>query len=48
MTMNTHSLSHLAKQVRDNGPLWSNSMFQFENMVKELGYLYSGIDKEYW
>ena len=21
MTMNTHSLSHLAKQVRDNGPL---------------------------
>ena len=42
MTMNVHSLCHLAQQVKDNGPLWSNSMFPFENMVKELGYLYSG------
>ena len=42
VTMNVHSLCHLAQQVKDNGPLWSNSMFPFENMVKELGYLYSG------
>ena len=41
MTINAHSLCHLAKQVEDSGPLWSNSMFPFENMVKELGYLYS-------
>jgi hypothetical protein len=42
MTINVHSLCHLAEQVDDSGPLWSNSMFPFENMVKELGYLYSG------
>ena len=42
MTINTHSLCHLATQVQDSGPLWANSMFPFENMVKELGYLYCG------
>jgi hypothetical protein len=42
MIMNTHNLCHLAKQVQDHGPLWSNSMFPFENMIKEIGYLHCG------
>jgi hypothetical protein len=42
MTINIHSLCHLAKQVKESGPLWSKSMLAFENMVKEIGHLYSG------
>jgi hypothetical protein len=42
MTMNTHSPCHLAQQLRDHGPLWSNSMFPFESTIKEIGYLYCG------
>ena len=42
MTMNVHSLCHLERQVIDFGPLWTNSMFSFENMVKEVGGLFTG------
>lgn len=31
MTMNVHCLSHLADCVKDLGPLWSQSMFNFES-----------------
>lgn len=41
-TINVHSLCHLGEQVRDFGPLWANSMFPFENMVKEVGDLHTG------
>lgn len=36
MTINVHSLCHLSQQVLDHGPLWTNSMFSFENTVKEI------------
>ena len=42
MTMNVHSLTHLSEQVLNTGPWWCNSMFPFENMLKKIGYLYSG------
>ena len=42
MTMTVHSLQHLETHVIENGPLWANSLFPFENMVKEIGHLYSG------
>ena len=41
-TINVHSLCHLEQQVVEYGPLWANSMFPFENMVKEVGYSFSG------
>ena len=41
-TINVHGLCHLEHQVRDFGPLWANSMFPFENMVKEVGGLFTG------
>lgn len=31
MTMNVHLISHLVQNVRNNGPLWSTSMFGFES-----------------
>ena len=41
MTMTVHSLQHLERQVIENGPLWANSLFPFEHMVKEIDHLYS-------
>ena len=40
--MNVHSLTHLSSQVKELGPLWTNSMFSFENMMKEMGRLFCG------
>ena len=42
MTMNVHSLFHLERQAINFGPLWTNCMFSFENMVKEVGGLFTG------
>ena len=34
--MNIHLLSHIAECVRNWGPLWAYSCFQFEGMNREL------------
>ena len=40
--MNIHLLSHIAECVRNWGPLWAYSCFQFEGMNRELKALYHG------
>ena len=32
-TINVHNLTHLAEQVKVNGPLWTHSAFGFEAMI---------------
>jgi hypothetical protein len=34
-TINVHSLTHLAEQVKLMGPLWTHSAFGFEAMIAE-------------
>lgn len=41
-TMNVHLLSHLTVCVKDWGPLWAYSCFQFESMNRELKALFHG------
>lgn len=42
MTMNVHLISHLVQNVRNNGPLWSTSMFGFESSNGHLVKLFHG------
>jgi Transposase family tnp2 len=42
MTYNNHLLTHAADCVRDWGPLWAYSLFQFENANGVLGDLFQG------
>ena len=42
LTLNMHSLLHLAETVKDIGPLWSHSCFPFENANGELLKLFHG------
>ncbi|XP_028403523.1 uncharacterized protein LOC114526207 [Dendronephthya gigantea] len=41
-TFNSHSLTHLAEQVRDHGPLILHSAFVFESMLAHLKRLFHG------
>jgi hypothetical protein len=41
-TYNVHLLNHFAQCVRNWGPLWAYSLFQFENANGELTKLFSG------
>lgn len=42
VTMNVHLLSHVTNCVRNWGPLWCYSCFQFESMNKEVKKLFRG------
>ena len=42
MTLNTHSLLHLPKCVKDLGPLWAYSCFAFESLNGQLLKLFHG------
>ncbi|XP_029203493.2 uncharacterized protein LOC114967602 [Acropora millepora] len=40
--MNQHLLLHLAKSVNDHGPLWSSSLFVFEDWNGDIGNYFHG------
>lgn len=40
--MNQHMLLHLEKSVRDHGPLWSSSLFVFEDWNGDLSNYFHG------
>lgn len=42
MTINIHSLLHLAECVRNLGPLWASSCFPFESANGEVLTLFHG------
>lgn len=42
MTMNIHLITHLVQTVRNNGPLWTTSMFAFESNNGSLLKLFNG------
>lgn len=42
MLMNQHMLLHLTKSVYDHGPLWSSSLFVFEDWNGDLGNYFHG------
>lgn len=49
MSANVHGLLHLPEVVRDLGPLWSHSCFQFEHANGEILKVFHGsqdVDKQ--
>ena len=40
--MNQHMLLHLKKSVSDHGPLWSSSLFVFEDWNGDIGNYFHG------
>ena len=40
--MNQHLLLHLVKSVYDHGPLWSSSLFVFEDWNGDIGNYFHG------
>ena len=40
--MNQHMLLHLKKSVIDHGPLWSSSLFVFEDWNGDIGNYFHG------
>lgn len=42
MLMNHHMLLHLKKSVYDHGPLWSSSLFVFEDWNGDIGNYFHG------
>ena len=44
-TLNLHYLLHMPQAVRDLGPLWANTCFEFENSNSVLKKLLHGTKK---
>lgn len=42
MTMNIHLITHIVESVRNNGPLWTTSMFAFESNNGNLLKMFNG------
>lgn len=42
MAMNVHNLLHINASVRNHGPLWAHSAFEFEDANGELTALFHG------
>lgn len=40
--MNHHMLLHMKKNVSDHGPLWSSSLFVFEDWNGDIGNYFHG------
>lgn len=44
-TINMHYLLHLTDMVKDLGPLWANSCYEFENANSTVEKLFHGTKK---